>query len=370
MIEITLLLLVVAAVAAMLLLQLRPKKQEPDGAMLMLQQQVDSLRSQLHDTLDNNAKLFQKTMESLQSQVTGGLQNQSEVMRKTNSNLNDRLDNAAKVIGDVHRKLGEVSSTMQAVADIKDILKAPKLRGGFGEFFLGDLLGQIFPGKQYALQYEFKNREKVDAVVYLGEKMVPIDSKFPFENFQKAVGSQDESAVRLAKSQFLRDVRKHIDAVAKYIRPDEGTYDFALMYIPAEAVYYEVAVRNEIENSDKSILKEAIDKRVIPVSPNTLYSYLFTIVMGLRGLQVEKQAQYVLNQLGRLQNDFTAFADTLRILGKHIDNVRNTYEKVDKNANQLQEKLLQVVPSTPLENDTQPESIAAISAIESTTQPN
>jgi len=320
MTEIILLVILLAGIAIILYDRFRPKETAPDQSIIMIQQQLDALRGQVSERLDNNAA----------------------VMQKSSSSLNERLDNAARVISDVHRELGKVHTTVEAVKDIKDILKAPKLRGGFGEFFLEDLLSQMLPAKHVTAQYEFKNREKVDAVIHLGERLVPVDSKFPLENFQKAVGLENDTERRQAQSQFIRDVRKHIDAVAKYIRPDEGTYDFALMYIPSENIYYEIAVKNEWGKEDRPILNEAVAKKVIPVSPNTLYTYLVTVVMGLRGMAVGKRAQYVIGQIGRLQKEFSVFNDEFSKLGRQIEMAKSTFDRADKKAGQINDKFNQV----------------------------
>ncbi|HDQ99703.1 MAG TPA: DNA recombination protein RmuC, partial [candidate division WOR-3 bacterium] len=204
-----------------------------------------------------------------------------------------------------------------------DILRAPKLRGIIGEFFLGDLLRQVVPA-HHQLQYRFASGEAVDAVVRLGPGLVPIDSKFPLEDFQRLIAETDEEQRRVLRRRFIAVVRKHIDAVAdKYIRPDEGTYDFALMYIPAENVYYETIIRDSPE--DDSISARALARRVIPVSPNSLYAYLQVIVLGLRGLRVEERAGEILRHLGRLRQEYDRFRSEFDVLGTHLTNAGNRY---------------------------------------------
>ncbi len=201
-------------------------------------------------------------------------------------------------------QLSEASRHMEQVgkeiASLGDLLRAPKLRGGIGEFFLGDLLAQMLSPEHYELQYTFRSGERVDAVVRLAAGMVPVDSKFPLESFQRMISLEDEAARAQARKEFLRVVKKHIDAIAdKYIRPDEGTFDFALMYIPAENVYYEIILREEELGEEKGLLEHALQKHVIPVSPNSFYAYLQAIALGLRGMQIEQQSKEILGYLGR-----------------------------------------------------------------------
>ena len=226
------------------------------------------------------------------------------------------------------------------IAGLNDLLRAPKLRGGIGELFLGDLLAQMLAPEQYQLQYTFQSGERVDAVVKLAAGMVPVDSKFPLESFQRLFHEEDPTRRNRERRIFLRTVRKHIDDIAaKYIRPDEGTFDFALMYIPAENVYYETIIADETAGEDSSVMAHALDRKVIPVSPNSFYAYLQAIALGLRGLQIEEQAQEILGYLGRLEGDFRRFQESLGVLGTHIENARKKYEETDRLAASVQAKL-------------------------------
>ena len=173
----------------------------------------------------------------------------------------------------------------------------------------------------------------------LGNGMVPVDSKFPLENFKRVIETTDEAGQRAARKQFARDVKKHIDAIAsKYILPDEGTFDFALMYIPAENVYYETIIKDE-DSAEASLSAYALSKRVIPVSPNSLFAYLQAIVLGLRGLRIEKSAQEIIAHLARLKGDFARFNEEFDTLGKHITNVKNRYDDAAKRLEKFDNKL-------------------------------
>lgn len=300
---------------------------------------LDNFRREIQGNLTASSDSLRNEIRHFQTQFSEQMNNHSQVMQKTNVHLNERLDRAAQVVGDVHRELGKMTNVARSIDDLQNILKAPKLRGGFGELFLNDLLAQILPREHFELQYRFKNGEAVDAVIYLGDKMVPIDSKFPLENFQKIVAASEDEVTKQTRRQFINDIKKHIQAVAKYIRTDEGTYDFALMYIPAENVYYEVTVKDDLGGENREVLNYALKNKVIPVSPNTLYAYLMTIIVGLRGMQIEKHASKMLEKMGRVQKDFNAFDKVFSKLGTHLENARKSYEDADKRLSKVGGKL-------------------------------
>ncbi|MGB9613453.1 MAG: DNA recombination protein RmuC, partial [Candidatus Margulisiibacteriota bacterium] len=284
--------------------------------------------------MEKTVELLNKQMEEIRGAISRLYPDLTQTLQNVDRNVNARLDNAARVISDVHRKLGEVHETTKQVREIskdisslQDILRAPKLRGGMGELFLSDLLRQVLPPAYYQEQYRFKSGEKVDAVILLKEAMVPIDSKFPLENFKKVLEAKDEASRISAKKQFIRDVKKHIDDIRrKYILPDEGTFDFALMYIMAENVYYEVIIKDEDLGDEKSVFKYAIENKVIPVSPNSFYGYLQTILLGLRGMRIEEQAQEILKNLSRLEGDFERIMSDFAVMGKHLKDSLSKFE--------------------------------------------
>lgn len=242
------------------------------------------------------------------------------------------LSGTIRSFGQIQKNLGELSRTSQhmeqvakEISSLNDLFRAPKLRGGIGELLLGDLLSQVLSPAQFALQHGFRSGERVDAVVKLKAGMVPVDSKFPLDSFRRLMAETDEEERPRLRRQFLRAIKGHIDQVAKYILPDEGTFDFALMYIPAENVYYETIIRDEALGEEKSLLSYALERRVFPVSPNSFYAYLQAIALGLKGLQVEEHAREIMDYLSRLQGDFRRFVDEYRTLGTHLAHARNKY---------------------------------------------
>jgi DNA recombination protein RmuC len=210
-----------------------------------------------------------------------------------------------------------------------------------GEWSLENLLSLILPKDSYRLQYAFKDGRIVDALVQLADFSVPVDAKFPLPSFEKIVQAQSDDERGKLRRQFLRDCTTHIDKIAgDYIRPAEGTLDFAIMYIPAENVYYETVVKYIGETQD--ILQYCFDKKVIPVSPNLLYAYLMTVAMGLHGLQIEKQAAEIRQNLKTLNASFAEFVSNWDILGKHLRNASNQYEDGQKRLDRFGMQLEQV----------------------------
>jgi DNA recombination protein RmuC len=324
---------------------LRDKKE--DQSLLLMQQQIDQLRVQLSQALDNNTQLVQQQLGQVLGNVNERLKENGEILERTQQNLGERLDNAARVVGSVQKSLGgleeanrKIYEVGKDIASLQEILRAPKLRGGLGEFFLEDLLAQILPTHHFAIQHAFKSGERVDAVIKLGGSLVPVDSKFPLENFKRILEAANDDERTRNKRQFINDVKKHVDAIAgKYILPDEGTYDFALMYIPAENVYYETIIKDGSEE-ERNLSQYALSKRVIPVSPNSFYAYLQAIVLGLKGMKVEERAKEIIQYLSRLRGDFGKFRDDFGLLGKHLGHAQSSYQTTEKRLEQFGQRVL------------------------------
>lgn len=310
------------------------RSRQPAGDLNLLLQQLESLRQQQVQALDSNAQLLNQRLSEI-----------NRLLAENTGQINTRLDNAARMVSDVSRALGELSQASQQIyeigkniASLQEILRAPKPRGVLGELFLGNLLQEMVPNN-YELQYRFRSGVKVDAVVRLGNRLVPIDAKFPLENFQRLLTAPDETSRRSLRKQFLNDIKKHIDTIAdKYILPDEGTFDFALMYIPAENVYYETIVANPTEEKE-TILDYAFSRRVIPVSPGTIYAYLQTLILGLRGLEIDRKAIAILDHLNRLQAEISRFREKFETIGSHLTNAHNRYEEAARELVRLTEKV-------------------------------
>lgn len=345
--NIAIIVLLIILVGLIIYLLLRPQKQESsDQSMTMLQNQIEGLRKQTSDTLSQQ-------LSQIRTEVNQQLQNVTQQLSTQTGQIGDRLDKAASVISEVKKEVGGLSQASKQIYDVgkdisklSEILKAPKARGILGEFSLESLLGQILPQEYFELQYSFKSGEKVDAVVKLGQKFVPIDAKYVLAKFNRITESTTEEERNQARKEFFRDVRGHIDKIAgKYILPDEGTYDFAMMYVPAENVYYEIIM----DSGDKSVSRYALEQKIILVSPNSLYAYLQAIVLGLRGLKIEQRAEQILVTLQKLTNDFDNFKGEFETLGKHISNAHGKYEDAEKKLMKFDNKLSSVESMTPEE---------------------
>ncbi len=273
-------------------------------------------------------KTMQASLEVTNKTLNESMQSNSSTMVRTlqenSKQLNERLDKAAEVIRDVGKEVGQMSEIGRNMRELQDFLKSPKLRGNIGEQVLKDLITQIFPKNSFHLQYQFKSGEKVDAAIQTDAGILPIDSKFPMENFQKFVKAESEAEKKSYQKEFARDIKKHIDAIAKkYILPDEGTMDFALMYVPSESVFYEIVTMDDV-------VDYARKNRVYIVSPSTLYAHLQTILLSYEGKKIEEQSREVLRLLRGLQIDYDKVNDSMDVLGKHLNNASNQYVNVNK----------------------------------------
>lgn len=252
-----------------------------------------------------------------------------EYLKTTNIHLNEqsrffneRLDKAARVIGELQKNIGEMTEIGRGMKELQEFLISPKIRGNVGEHVLRELLAQMLPKQSFHLQYTFKSGERVDAAIKTSAGIIPIDSKFPMENFRRMSVSKSEIEKRSFEKEFVRDVKVHIDTISKkYILTEEGTIDYALMYVPSEAVYYEVV-------NNQELLEYAGEKRVLPVSPTTFYAYLRAILMSLEGQKIEAKAREILSSIRAIQKDYLKLGDNLSVLQKHVNNAYNVMNSV------------------------------------------
>lgn len=272
-------------------------------------------------------------LKSMQFSLDSTNKNLSDSLQKSNSELNRRLDTAAQLMGQIRQDAGRFAELSLSMKNLQDYLKSPKLRGNIGEQVLKDLISQMFPKNSFFLQYAFKSGNKVDAAIKTDAGILPIDSKFPSENFQKMMGAENEEEKERARKDFVRDVKKHItDISEKYILPEEGTMDFALMYVPSEPVYYEVV--NEMELTDY-----ARKNRVYPVSPNTLYANLQVILLSFQGKDIEQKSHQLFALLRGIQKDYGKLGENLSVLNKHLTNAYNQMSNVGTEFTLMGQKL-------------------------------
>lgn len=286
--------------------------------------------------MSDNQKPSEELLEIIKMLQSGSKEDRKvllDSLQKNTQALNERLDNAARVISGLQRNVGEMSEIGRSMKDLQEFLRSPKLRGNVGEHVLKELLGQMLPKQSFHLQYGFKSGVIVDAAIKTAAGFIPIDSKFPMENFRKMNAAETEAEKKSYQRELNRDVKKHIDDIArKYILTDEGTIDYALMYIPSEAVYYEIV-------NDSDLFDYSGRKRVLPVSPMTFYAYMKAILMSFEGQKIEKRASEILNSLRAIQRDYQKVDEGLGVLGRHVNNAYNMMTQVTSTFFQLGQKI-------------------------------
>jgi DNA recombination protein RmuC len=329
---------------------------------LEAQRALDALRGEMSgrvDTLDRRSAELQGHMtqqllsvqqllqERLASQETAlreqlahqatSLQGQTGILQKAMEGTQTTLSQVTEKMGAIQQAAGLMSNLGRDMEELQRLLKSPKARGQMGELGLETLLGDMLPKDRVTYQYGFPDGRKVDAVVHLDKGLLPIDAKFPMEDFQRFVDAPQEDRLAARKA-LLGNLKKKVDDIAKlYIRPGDGTLPLALMYLPAESLYYEAFIAREKDEDD--LWDYAYRKSVLPLSPGTLAAYLKTVALGLKAAAVEQNARQVLDLLTTLERDVRAFHESHEILGKHIANAHQAYDKNTRALTQLESHL-------------------------------
>ena len=298
---------------------------QSDKQIALLQQQISQLTKTLDERLDRTQERQDKRTETLQQ------------------SMEKQVDKSQKIIEDVTKRLTKLDETNKRVVDVADELKTlqnvlqnPKQRGVLGEYYLETVLQNVLPPGRFKMQYSFSNGEIVDAAIFLQEdKILPVDSKFSLENYNRLVNETDkakrEKLTKLVKS----DLKNRIDETAKYIRPNENTMDFAFMFLPSESMYYDLLVAN-VGVSSRDLIEYAFqEKKVIVVSPTSFMAYLQTVLQGLRSLQIEEQAKEIQKRVGDLKRHITGHEEAMRLLGKNLSYTVGNFNKAHKTLSQI-----------------------------------
>lgn len=305
-----------------------------------------SLRSWLRQPQEDKSLLM------LQNQI----QEMSKIvdMKLTESTkmLQQQFGQSAKIITHVTEKLTKLDETNKQVLNfseqlrkLQDILQNPKQRGVFGEYYLEALLRNAFHPKQYCMQYRFQDGEVVDAVIFFGDKIVPIDSKFSLENYNRIVEERDPQKRMELENIFKNDLKKRIDETAKYIRPQEGTTEFAFMFIPAEGIYYDLLVNKvgAIKVNTRDLLEYAInEKKVHIVSPTTFYVALQSLWQGMRDYQIQQSTKEILKNVGLLSRHLRAYEEYMKKLGAHLSTAVNTYNTAYREFGKIDRDIIKI----------------------------
>lgn len=326
-----------------------------------------------------NQKLSELKSDSGVGLLKADLQNLNQTINQSQAQLSERLDKGqAQMFGSLHKQMSQsatlitevtqrltkLDETNRQVVDVtaelktlQNILQNPKQRGGLGEFYLETVIGNVLPAGQYQMQYEFKNHDKVDAVIFLdNEKILPIDSKFSLENYNRLIEETDKDRREALAKAFKQDLKNRIDETSKYIRPSEKTMDFALMFIPSEAIYHDLLSNKVgvVKTSSQDLIEYAFrQKRVVIVSPTTFLAYLQTIMQGLRSLKIEEQAKEIQVRVGQLGKHLIGFEQYMHKLGNslgttvnHFNSAHKELKKVDKDVVKIAEADSVIEPLT------------------------
>lgn len=338
---------IVCVAMGVLLLRQQKSDTNPESALLLKQDLV-----KLSEDITN-------LKDHMNSQITDRMDKNQEIIRDS---ISKQFSESAKIIADVNTRLTKLDDTNKRVVDVatelktlQNVLQNPKQRGVLGEYYLGQVLENVLPPERFSLQYKFKNGDIVDAVVMLEKgKILPVDSKFSLENYNRLIEEADKLKRDVLAKAFKDDLKKRIDETAKYIRPNEKTMDYAFMFIPSEAIYYDLLVNKvgTTNTSARDLIEYAFrDKNVIIVSPTTFMAYLQTVLQGLRGLQIEEQAKEIQARVGELGRHINTYEVLMQKLGgslgttvNHFNNAHKELKKVDKDIVRIAEKSPGVEP--------------------------
>lgn len=281
-----------------------------------------------------------QTVLMLQNQLTELARTMSSGLEQTHRAVQTQVGASAKIVQDVTEKLTKVVSISEQLQGLEDILKNPKQRGILGEYYLETVLKNVLPPTAYQIQYKFKDGEIVDAAIFLGEQIIPINSKFSLENYNRISEEHDPGEREKLEKLFKQDLKNRIDETAKYIRTEEGTVEYAFMFIPAEAIYYDLLVNQvgAVKINTRDLIEYANrEKHVIIVSPTTFHVYLQLFAEGLRRMKISESVKDIIKRVGDLGKHLNAYDDYLKKLGGHLGTTVNTYnsaysefKKIDK----------------------------------------
>ena len=346
MTSISVLIFVVSSATLILLginvyMMMKPKKQEPDEKYLVLHQRFDALSQVVSSQLTQNREASDRASATVSQLINEQLERSRQASERATLTVSQQVQSFTQNMTQIQENMKQMHESVKSVSSFQDIFKSPKLRGIWGEASLEAALNQYFSKDMYGLQHYFKSGEAVDAVLNLPNGLIlPIDSKFNWENFEKMVNADNDIQKDIHRKSFYSDVKKKIDEIAsKYLLPSEGTTDLALMYVPAETVYYEVI--NNIKDVD--IPSYARSKRVFMVSPNTFALSISAIRHWFKDVEFNKQTKEVMKRLERIYTDSNKLAEDFQRLGKHIDNTKSAYDSSEKRLSLMADRVKNVV---------------------------
>ncbi|MBU1032982.1 MAG: DNA recombination protein RmuC [Patescibacteria group bacterium] len=305
---------------------------------------------------DKSSEPASQSMTMLQNQFASLQKEMGDRMGETHNAVRQSFAASTGVVKDVTEKITRMEETSKQVLDVtaqlkslQDMLKNPKQRGILGEYYLETLLKNILPPGGYQMQYKFKDGEIVDSVVFIKDKIVPIDSKFSLENYNRIVDEQNPAERDKLEKVFVNDLKMRVTETAKYIRPEEGTMDFAFMFIPHEAIYYDLLINRigAVQDDTESIIQRAAGKyHVIIVSPTSFLAYLQTVLQGLKALTIEEQAKEIRKRVGDLGRHLTAYENCFKSMGRNLGTTVNQYNLASKEFGKIDKDVLRITGSS------------------------
>ena len=323
-------------------LLLKPKANQGEG-LVLLQQQLQKLTHTVDERLERSSR-------EIQSSVKTQLSESTKIVKEVTEGLHQ--------LGETNR---QVVGFAEQLEKLQSVLQNPKQRGVLGEYYLESVLQNVLPPDQFEMQYQFANGEIVDAVIHVKGKIIPIDSKFSLENYNRSLEADDEAVREDSRKAFVNDLKLRVKETAKYIKPTEKTTDFAFMFIPAEGIYYDL-LANKVGSAEESLIEFATrEHKVIIVSPTSFLAYLQTVLQGLRALQIEEKAAEISKNVANLGNHIAKYEDYYKKLGNTLDTTINHYNagykelgKIDKDVTRITEHGIGVQVDR-LEKTTKPE---------------
>ena len=320
------------------------------GGLLVLNGRVGELKNKSSvDMLKTDVVELGRSIQQLSSSMGDKLERNNQAV---STSVQKQLSESSKLVADVTQRLAKLDETNRRVVDVatdlktlQNVLSNPKQRGVFGEFYLESVLDNVLPPSQYKMQYAFKDGEAVDAAIFLDKgKILPVDSKFSLENYNRMIEAGDKQQRDELLGKVKNDLKSRIDETAKYIRPEEGTMDFAFMFIPSESLYYDLLINNVGSGgSSRDLIEYAFrDKRVIIVSPTSFLAYLQTVLQGLRSLQIEEQARDIQVRVGLLGVHIKKFDDLLSKMGKSLSTTVNHYNNSYKELSKIDKDVVKI----------------------------
>ena len=305
------------------------------------------------ETPDNGLHLILQQVNELAKGIDSKM---GEASRQVNETIRFQYGDSQKLIKEITRELTEVKETGKQVMsfadqlqNLQDVLQNPKQRGVLGEYYLLTVLQNVMPPGSFQMQYSFANGEIVDAVIFIKDKILPIDSKFSLENYNRILESRDPAERERLEKLFKQDLKMRIDETAKYVRPAEGTMDFAFMFIPSEGIYYDLLINQvgAVKTSTRDLIEYAFNKKVIIVSPTSFLAYLQTVIQGLNSLKIEEKAQDIVKRVGELGKHLKNYEDFYLKLGNSLKTTVNHYNGAYKELGKIDKDVMRIAGEAP-----------------------